>query len=343
MAHILVIDPNEAFATLLSDELRRLRHKVTIVAHGTEAIAEARRRQPDMVLLDLAISQPGPAEVARELRQLYPNLRLMLTHFMGEAIPETFTSIIQGSLPKPFFLPDLPGQIEAALTSPVAGAGIVPDAAPQEPTTEAAPPADDLLQFLQQAAQPAGAVPESDDLLSFLQQAAQSAPPSAPEASAEPEAQPAPTTPPSEQPEVPAPSPTPMTETIHYNQGAITRRRRDIERLMDQLRQEIGATVVLLTMDNALAAWIGDVNQEAAEIVATAAWQGQRSAQAIAQLLGASDGRFEQSITGADYTLYALSVNDHAILAVAIRGSSTLGLVRHRVRRTTEDIATHLS
>jgi len=112
---------------------------------------------------------------------------------------------------------------------------------------------------------------------------------------------------------------------------------------MDRLGQEIGADIVILTMDNALAAWTGSLNQEAAEVVATAVWQGQRSAQSIARLLNATGERFEQSITGTDYTLYALSVNERAILAVAIRGSATLGLVRHRMRRATEDIAGLLS
>ncbi len=349
MAHILVVDPNEAFATLLSDELRRLRHKVTVTANGKDALTEARRRQPDLVLIDLSVRDPGPLETARELRHLYPDLRLMVTHFMGEQTPAEFTAIIQGSLPKPFFLPDLPGQIEAALTSPVTGAGIVPEVSVQEAPAEAGAPPDDLLQFLQQATAPASETPPADDLLSFLQQAAQQAPSVPLDLTAAVEAAPAaqasaPTTPKVEAvPAAPTPAaPPPPAEVpaqVHYDKSAISRHRRDIERLMDRLGQEIGADIVILTLDNALAAWTGSLNQEAAEIVATAVWQGQRSAQNIARLLNATEGRFEQSITGADYTLYALSVNEHAILAVAIRGSATLGLVRHRMRRATEDIA----
>ncbi len=341
MAQILVIDPNEAFATLLSDELRRLRHKVTIAASGGQAINEARRRQPDLALIDLAVTDPGPIEVAAELRKLYPDLRLMLTHFMGEQAPEALAAIIQGTLPKPFFLPDLPGQIENALSAPIAGAGMIPEVPSASAPAEAGPPPDDLLAFLQQAAQPAGDTPPADDLLSFLQQAAQQAPAETLDLSAAPAPEPTPPVPAT----APAPVPAPVEAAshIHYDRSSITHHRRDIERLMDRLGQEIGADLVILTLDNALAAWTGTLNQEAAEIVATAAWQGQNSAQAIAQLLGATGQRFEQSITGVDYTLYALSVNERSILAVAIRGAATLGLVRHRMRRATDDIASLLS
>lgn len=342
MAQILVIDPNEAFATLLSDELRRLRHKVTIAASGREAIGEARRRQPDLALLDLAVNDPGPVETARELRLLYPALRLMVTHFMGEQTPAALMPVVQGSLPKPFFLPDLPGQIETALNAPIAGAGIVPDAPSETSAGAGGPPPDDLLSFLQQAAQPVDVSP-SGDLLSFLEQAAQQAPaepldltplpvePAAPAPEAAPVATPAPAP--------AAPVPAEPEPRVHFDRGTLSHHRRDIERLMDRLGQEIGADIVILTLDNALAAWTGTLNQEAAETVATAVWQGQRSAQSIARLLGASGERFEQSITSTDYTLYAQSVNERAILAVAIRGGATLGLVRHRLRRATEDIA----
>ncbi len=354
MAQILVIDPNEAFATLLSDELRRLRHKVTIAASGRDAIGEARRRQPDLVLLDLAVSDPGPIETARELRQLYPSLRFMLTHFMGEQAPASLAPIVQGSLPKPFFLPDLPGQIENALNAPIVGAGLVPEAPAEPAAAEAGPPPDDLLSFLQQAAQPASDTPPADDLLSFLQQAAQQAPvetldlsqPAAPVAAPEAEAPlPAPEAAPAPPPPTPTPAPAPVESApqVHYDRSTLARHRREVERLMDRLGQEIGADVVILTLETALAAWTGTLNQEAAEIVATAVWQGQHSARTIAQLLGATEERFEQSISGTDYTLYALSINERAILAVAIRGNATLGLVRHRVRRATEDIAGLLS
>ncbi|MGC8732918.1 MAG: response regulator [Halothiobacillaceae bacterium] len=354
MAQILVIDPNEAFATLLSDELRRLRHRVTIAASGKEAIQEARRRQPDLALLDLAVNNPGPIETARELRQLYPTLRLMLTHFMGEQAPASPAPLMQGSLPKPFFLPDLPGQIENALNAPIAGAGLVPEVPAEPAAAEAGPPPDDLLSFLQQAAQPAADTPPADDLLNFLQQAAQQAPveiielneAAAPAAAPE---TPSPVAPQETVAPTPAPAPAlaqvptaPPGETVpqvHYDRSTLAHHRREVERLMDRLGQEIGADVVILTLETALAAWTGTLNQEAAEIVATAVWQGQHSARTIANLLGATEERFEQSISGTDYTLYALSINERAILAVAIRGNATLGLVRHRVRRATEDIA----
>jgi predicted regulator of Ras-like GTPase activity (Roadblock/LC7/MglB family) len=55
--------------------------------------------------------------------------------------------------------------------------------------------------------------------------------------------------------------------------------------------------------------------------------------------LGREQLQFEQSIAGGSYMLYALSVDVNAILAVAIRGSATLGMIRHRAREVVEQIS----
>ena len=49
--------------------------------------------------------------------------------------------------------------------------------------------------------------------------------------------------------------------------------------------------------------------------------------------------RFEQSITGDNYMLYALSVDVNAIMGVVVRGAAPLGLLRHHARTTAERIA----
>ncbi|MBN1250002.1 MAG: hypothetical protein JXC32_20225, partial [Anaerolineae bacterium] len=65
---------------------------------------------------------------------------------------------------------------------------------------------------------------------------------------------------------------------------------------------------------------------------------GSRTSAEMARILGREQLRFEQSIAGGSYLLYALGIQD-AILAVTVSGDAPLGLLRHRARATAERIA----
>ena len=81
------------------------------------------------------------------------------------------------------------------------------------------------------------------------------------------------------------------------------------------------------------------LTQGEAESISRAVVQGWRTSAQVARILGREQVRFEQSIAGGDYIFYALSVEVNAILAVAIRGTAALGLLRHRARSAVENIA----
>jgi CheY-like chemotaxis protein len=122
MTHILVVDPNEAFATLLREELTRQGYDISSASTFDEALAAARNGGTfALALLDMDLEPPGAVALAHELRDLQPDLRLMFIPLIGERLdPEVEETIsFQGVLPKPFFLPELPSRIEAALQAPL--------------------------------------------------------------------------------------------------------------------------------------------------------------------------------------------------------------------------------
>ena len=118
--HLLVVDPNVPFATLLAEELGRLGHEVTLCADGGAALQSAQSAPPDVAFLDMALAGPDARTLAHQLRALDPGMRLVLIPLMGDGPQlDDMDLPIQGILPKPFFLPDLPDHIEAALRAPL--------------------------------------------------------------------------------------------------------------------------------------------------------------------------------------------------------------------------------
>jgi DNA-binding NarL/FixJ family response regulator len=77
---VLICDDNEAMRTLLtviigaSPSMR----VVGEAADGNEAIAEAQRLQPDVILLDLAMPNRSGLEALRELRHVAPEAQIVV-------------------------------------------------------------------------------------------------------------------------------------------------------------------------------------------------------------------------------------------------------------------------
>lgn len=288
--HILVVDPNVAFATLLREELQRHGHDVKGASNFAEALKLAGAGNLDLALLDMAVDDPGAVVLGQRLRDIHPALRLVLIPLMGETLsPEVASSLaIQGILPKPFFLPELEERIEAALRAPLIPLGVkVTDTLPPASAPEAQPAREPV-------AAPAKAAASEQKV---------------------------------------------ANETAVKLKAAVNKHRKVIERAMSSLAQEVGADAVVLTVDDEMATWVGMLNKSDAEAMAQAVVQGWITSAKVARILGREQLRFEQSIAGGDYMLYALSVNAFMILAVAIRGGPALGLLRHRARGAAEEIA----
>src|SRR3569623_947005 len=79
LAKILLIEDDDFYRQTLTRALSRARHEVQAVPSGREGITVSRWFRPQLVLIDwmLKSEQDGP-EVAQELRQTDPELKLLL-------------------------------------------------------------------------------------------------------------------------------------------------------------------------------------------------------------------------------------------------------------------------
>jgi DNA-binding response OmpR family regulator len=76
---VLVVDDEPKIVEVVGDYLRRAGFSVTTAADGERAVASARARPPDLVLLDLGLPGLDGLDVARDLRRTSPVPIIMLT------------------------------------------------------------------------------------------------------------------------------------------------------------------------------------------------------------------------------------------------------------------------
>jgi DNA-binding response OmpR family regulator len=76
---VLIVDDEPAIVDLLAYNLRRAEYEVLIAADGEEALRQARKGQPDLIILDLMLPRLDGLEVCRILRRERDVPILMLT------------------------------------------------------------------------------------------------------------------------------------------------------------------------------------------------------------------------------------------------------------------------
>jgi DNA-binding response OmpR family regulator len=76
---VLVVDDEPKIVEVVGDYLRNAGFSVTTAADGDSAVAAARARPPDLVVLDLGLPGLDGLDVARELRRTSPVPIIMLT------------------------------------------------------------------------------------------------------------------------------------------------------------------------------------------------------------------------------------------------------------------------
>ena len=69
-ARVLVVDDEPDLADLVAFHLRERGHDVVTVGTGSSALAEAQRRRPDLIVLDLMLPDISGTEVCRRLRRV---------------------------------------------------------------------------------------------------------------------------------------------------------------------------------------------------------------------------------------------------------------------------------
>ena len=83
-ARILIVDDEPPIVDVLAYNLQRENYQVVIARDGEEALAQARREQPDLVILDLMLPKLDGIEVCRALRREGNVPIIMLTARDGE-------------------------------------------------------------------------------------------------------------------------------------------------------------------------------------------------------------------------------------------------------------------
>ena len=364
----LVVDPNTAFARLLEQELVRLGHRVVTCTSGGEAMSVARRDMPELAVLDMALEGPDALDLGRQLRELDAGVRLMLIPMIGDDLVLDDDALsIQGTLTKPFFLPELSNIVKAAREAPLFGHGLTASADLQPPagmlagltgrgSTAGVAEGDldqifaegeaeeawdagspDWLDELRDDVAFAAVVPADADPESAAAEAVESADgkPAAVQAAhveAAAAAVGASATAVTLEPDDRADGSAGISRrAFRINQGRI-------ETLMRALVADIGADGVLLTSGQGLLTSVGSLDEAEIELISAAVLQGVQTSAEVARILGREQLRFEQSIAGGSYILYALSVHD-AILAVTVSGDARLGLLRLTARAAAERIA----
>lgn len=121
---ILVVDDDPGIVSLLKRGLTYEGYKVDTAADGPEALAKAREREPDLVILDIMMPGIDGIEVSKRLRQAGDVPILMLT--AKGTVADKVAGLDSGAddyLVKPFDFDELLARIRALLRRHQAGEG----------------------------------------------------------------------------------------------------------------------------------------------------------------------------------------------------------------------------
>jgi two-component system, OmpR family, alkaline phosphatase synthesis response regulator PhoP len=122
MKTVLVVDDERQIATIASDYLRHAGFSVLTAGDGMEALALARSRHPDLVVLDLGLPRLDGIEVARTLRKDGNVPIIMLTARVEES--DRLLGLEIGAddyISKPFSPRELVARVRAVLRRADAG------------------------------------------------------------------------------------------------------------------------------------------------------------------------------------------------------------------------------
>ena len=114
MKHILVVDDEPRIAEIARDYLERAGYRVTVASNGVDALAIARTRQPDLLVLDLGLPQMDGLDVTRVLRRQSNVPIIMLTARVDES--DTLIGLELGAddyVTKPFSPKELVARVRA--------------------------------------------------------------------------------------------------------------------------------------------------------------------------------------------------------------------------------------
>ncbi|MCS7286797.1 MAG: response regulator [Anaerolineae bacterium] len=112
---VLIIDHDLAFATILKEALESSGdYEASIATTGEEGLAKSIEEHPRMVIVDMGLKDINPESLIQTLRDVKPHLKILAIPFGDSPIPEKLG--VDGIIPKPFFVGDLPEIMGKALS-----------------------------------------------------------------------------------------------------------------------------------------------------------------------------------------------------------------------------------
>jgi two-component system, OmpR family, response regulator BaeR len=119
---ILIVEDEERIARLLQEYLEREGFRASIVSRGDQAIAQVRRKTPDLMLLDLMLPGMDGLAVCREVRK-FSNLPIIMTTAKVEEIDRLLGLEIGADdyICKPFSAREVVARVKAVLRRVQAG------------------------------------------------------------------------------------------------------------------------------------------------------------------------------------------------------------------------------
>jgi two-component system KDP operon response regulator KdpE len=116
MTKILVVDDDPTLRRFLQDFLREEKYTVIAAANGNEALRQAYREHPDLVVLDVMMPGMDGWEVTARLREMSDVPIILLTAKSAEADKlRGFSLGVDDYLTKPFSFAELSARIQAVL------------------------------------------------------------------------------------------------------------------------------------------------------------------------------------------------------------------------------------
>lgn len=115
--NILVVDSDEGFGMMLTEGLQNSGiYTAALVNSGEDALQSVVESQYDLVIIDVAIADMNPATLIKAIREAKDGTKIMMTPMIGRDLPTEFKALdINGVLPKPFFVGDLPALVDQAM------------------------------------------------------------------------------------------------------------------------------------------------------------------------------------------------------------------------------------
>ncbi|HEY84279.1 MAG TPA: response regulator [Chloroflexi bacterium] len=310
--NVLVVDSDKGFSTILGETLNNhADFKATSIPVSTHALQFVVEKPVDLVIIDMGLPDMPVPKLIKAIREAKPTMAIMVIPFIGEDVPEEVKNLgLQGVLPKPFFVGDLPKLVGQAVGLEFESQ--VPDLPPV--------PVEDKPTRSRPEPRPRRPAPPP------------SAPPP-PRRRRRPESR-------SGNRERPAPPParTGATSLPILPSWKLEQLRKSKDKIVNDLKNlnsEIRAEVILLTAGSELVATAGTMAEDRAQELALLVAESAEAASQAAAFLGERDARFEQSLhEGGEFRLYSYSLGQGVVLSLALGMNVPLGILRHQTKQT---------